>query len=343
MKKQNTLGDYINELEAEVKKQEELENNAELNEEVAMEEVEQEEVTSEEAEIEAAALDNKNKEEDKKTGRRLIAMVATLMAAVTAISCYLYKKEKNKKAEDEIIPQTTIEETTTTISMDNLGVTEELKDNNLEYGKTTGDVVAKDIVEKDGVNYKNQAAADKSNQVGQTKIDLQNGKLEVKPNGEVFEKETGYTVVDKQGNVVAEGSNEQDLLNDYITIDRNYYFKDGSLVFSKGELVPKAEFEKYKAYLTTEPKNVITNETTTKPVETTKAVTTTQPKAPITDELGGVKNADGTYTIEGLTYMDRATFEAFIIDENSRENFRIRDGVIYPMSVIREMDASKTR
>ena len=93
-------------------------------------------------------------------------------------------KNKNKTKAD----QTTT--TSTVFSIDNLGMEEEFPTNS-QYGNTTGDVKKENIVEKDGKYYADKESADKSDKVGQTKVDTQNGKLEVKPDGTVVEKETG--------------------------------------------------------------------------------------------------------------------------------------------------------
>ena len=285
----------------------------------------------------AGPIPVKKEQKRKKKNKKgiIIAAIALIMAAVTAISCYVFKKKKS--ADTEIVPSTTIE---SQVAFDDIGKELEQPENpNSQYGKTTGDVDPDKIVEKDGVIYVDQDSADKADQVGQTKIDLQNGKLEVKPNGEVHEKEPGYEVKDENGNTIETGSNESGIPDGYITLDRNYYYKDGSLAFSKGDIVDESEFNSLKHLLITDPKNAIKVEETTKPAETTKPVETTKPSTTQATEAisqDGKVNSNGTYTIYGVTYMDKATFEAFILDDNSSANFGYYNGVIYPVSVINQ-------
>lgn len=277
-------------------------------------------VTEENGNIENA-VNTKTEKKDKKKNK-LIALIALLLAGVTAIGVAIGFKNKNKTKAD----QTTT--TSTVFSIDNLGMEEEFPTNS-QYGNTTGDVKKENIVEKDGKYYADKESADKSDKVGQTKVDTQNGKLEVKPDGTVVEKETGSQ--DKDGNDID--------MSKYITLDKNYYYKDGSLAFKKGEKVDKEDFDRVKHLLITDPKQA--TETTTKP-ETTKPETTTKPEE-TTVSSQGVVNKDGTYTIFGVTYMDKATFEAFVLDPNSDVNFGFYNGVVYPKEVINEMTKGKTK
>ena len=271
----------------------------------------------------------KKEQKRKKKNKKgiIIAAIALIMAAVTAISCYVFKKKKS--VDTEIVPSTTVE---TQVGFEDIGKELEQPENpNSQYGKTTGDVDPDKIVEKDGVIYVDQDSADKADQVGQTKIDTQNGKLEVKDDG-VYEKDPGYEIKDNKGNTIETGSNESGIPNGYITLDRNYYYKDGSLAFSKGDIVDESEFNSLKHLLITDPKNAIKVEETTKP-------STTQATEAISQD--GKVNSNGTYTIYGVTYMDKATFEAFILDDNSSENFGYYNGVICPVSVINQKTNQK--
>ena len=97
------------------------------------------------------------------------------------------------------------------IDINDLGVAYEdptLETGKPEYGETTGNVNKDDIVEKDGINWKDKEAADNSDDVGKTEIDDKDGTLEVKPDGDVFEKEQDYEIKDADGNIKEEGSNE---------------------------------------------------------------------------------------------------------------------------------------
>ena len=123
----------------------------------------------------------------------------------------------------------------------------------------------------------------------------------------------------------------------YIYSDNTYYYGDGTVALEKGVLISKKDFEIIKKYCTT-----------TKPVVNTATENSsnnnqqpTQEQTQTVDE--GKVNVDGTYTIYGTTYMDKATFEAFLLDDNSNQNFGLYNGVIYPASVINEMNAQKSR
>ena len=195
----------------------------------------------------------------KKRKKILVRVIALILAGVTAVSCFFALKKKKDDTKD--IPNSI------TVSVDDIGV-EEIEG---VYGETTGNINKEDLVEKNGVIWKDQAAADKSNQVGKVVTDTKNDTLVVKPNGEVHEKEIGYEVKDNVGNVVASGSNEtgvpegyvydnnvgsyvaQEDANKFVTVDADYYDYNGDIIFIKGETVLKETFNKIKSQLTTTP------------------------------------------------------------------------------------------
>lgn len=253
---------------------------------------------------------------------------------------------------------------------------------NKQYGNVTGDIKKEELVstkDKNGntVIYKDQDAADKSSDVGKEVVDTQNGALEVQPDGTVVEKNEGFEVKDETGNVVASGSNESGIpdgyvydsvlnkyvkaedVGKYVIVEATYYDNSGNVVYNEGEIVLKETYEKIKKELTvTKPENTTTDKTvntntttdTNTDKETTntntpsdKETTNTETKNETVDSMGGVVNIDGTYTIYGTTYMDKATFEAFVLDENATLNFGYYNGVVYPKSVIDEMSKTKSK
>ena len=285
-------------------------------------------------------LDGKVEQENKiintkntnnKKQNKVTAIIALLLAGVTAIGCFVGFKNKKNKNNNEELTTTPIQ---TQFSIDNLGVEEEFPINS-QYGNTTGDVKKENIVEKDGIYYADKESADNAHKVGQTSIDTQNGKLEVKPDGTVVDKETGFEVKDENGEVVTKGDNEEDLLKDYIVLDRDYYYKDGTLAFKKGDIVNKKDFERVKKYLITDLKDVIKEETTTQVQQettTTKPETTTQPSTtqqPTQSSSQGVVNSNGTYTIYGVTYADKATFQAIALSDVDEIEVEVINGVIH--------------
>lgn len=338
-------------------------------------------------------MSNKNKfRKTRKQKRITVAVIAFLVALATAatgvIIGLLPKNRKNKSNSDKekviqtdkVVPEDTIDQLDV-LSLNELGVeldfpkAEETKGNNV-YKNPTGDVDINKIVEDDnGTIWADEEALSKSDEVGNTKIDDQNSSLEIRENGDIYEKETGYEIIDENNNVIDSGnldSNgvpdgyeydtgrneyvEEDELGKYIYSDTTFYFEDGEIAIKKGDLVSKETYEKAKKELyTTKPSistetgkieikepQIIVPETTIP--ETTTPETTTPETTPETntDSYGGVVNANGTYTVYGTTYMDKATFEAFIMDSNSSVNFGYYNGVIYPISVINEMTNQDT-
>lgn len=306
------------------------------------------------------ALKQEEIEQNKKITKQkglIIGILILLLSGIIGITSSIFprkKKDIDKTIKNSIETVDDIE--IDDISLADLGLEEEIVDTNDKiYGKTTGNVDKKEIVEKNGVIWKNKEAADKSNQVGKVQVDDKNGTLDVKPNGEVFEKEQGYEVKDQNGTVVDSGSNstgtpdgfkkdentgtlvKDEDYNKFTVVDADYYDKNGTLVYSKGEKVLKETLEKIKKdpnLTTVKPTtNSITNNTVTPPkVEET----TTE----IVQEEGTI-NKDGTYTIYGVTYMDKATFQAIMLSEQELETV-YKDGVIYLKSYVDEMNNQKT-
>ena len=296
---------------------------------------------------------------NKKKERKglFVAAWLILLAGITALTGALAFKKKNdlnNKPKDKIEKEIETDD----ISLADLGALEEIVNPNEKiYGETTGDVDKKQVVKKDGTIWKNQAAADKSNQVGKTTIDDKNGTLTVKPNGTVVEKDKNYEVKDETGKVTQSGTNESGIpsgyvwdkdLNAYVPAnevglyiyaDATYYNTKGDLVVNKGDKVLKTTLETIKKTCTTT--KAETNNTTTTTPSTDNTTNNNTEAETVIDE--GKINEDGTYTIYGVTYMDKATFEAILLEENNTENFGYYNGVIYPKSVINEMSAQNQK
>lgn len=276
----------------------------------------------------------KQAKKGKKTriGVVIAALILALSTATTGIIYHIIKKKNSNENDNNKKNNTAVE-----MSIGDLGNELDFpEDDTKKYGETTGNVNLTEIVEKDGVYYNNQESADKSNNVGKTTTDTKNGTLTVDSTGKVKDKTTGYEVVDENNNVIASGDNKEDLLEDYITLDKNYYYKDGTLAFEKGSQVSKEDFNKYKDYLITdlndkiEVEDEVIQETTKE--ETSNSVTAS-------DE--GVINADGTYTIFGLTFESKADYQQWVLQ--GYEGYAEVDGIMKSEESINEKQAQYTK
>jgi len=319
--------------------------------------------------LEAAKI-NKEKEaktKKQKSKKKKIVIVALILAGATLIGSLaagiakLFKKDNNK--DDLNKQQESIVLYEEEIGLDDLGIEEELSKEETEekeYGEVTGNINKDEIVEKDNILWKDEEAANKSDSVGKVTFDDQNGTLKKDESGDIVEKEEHFEVKDENGNQISTGSNEtgipdgyawDSIIQDYVKVedvgkyvyaDATYYNTYGEIVIQKGDIVLKTFLENAKTD---------TNITTIKPEVKPEVKPETQPETSkpenstdgVVDSYGGVINKDGTYTIYEVTYMDKATFEAFILDENSQENFGFYNNIIYPISVIEEMVQSKTK
>lgn len=287
------------------------------------------------------------KTKTKKSKKGLVAAIlALIMAGIVAVSCFIGFRKKNNNKENSNPTTTT---TTTTVSVDDLGMEEDLpkvENNDKVFGDTTGDIKKEDlVVDKDGTIWKDKAASDKKGDVGKVEIDDKKGQLEIKDDGKVTEKTTGYEVKDETGKTVAKGDNEEDLLKGYIELDKNYYFKDGTIAYKKGALVNKEQFDKVKHVLITDLKDVVKAEsTTTETVGTTttskqqtttttskQQTTTTTSKQQTTTTIDrGTINQDGTFTIAGITFINKETYEIVCSGDYNEEDLRYNeDGILY--------------
>lgn len=248
---------------------------------------------------------------NKKGNKKRAAIIAVLiMLALSAVGGLvyglLYKFGKNKNNDNKNITKTESTTDITTLDLADLGDELDFKDEKeqkkSQYGNTTGKADLDKIVEKNGKTYVDQNSANRTNEVGKTTTDTKNNTLVVKPNGTVVEKNEGYEVKDESGNLIESGNNVENMADNYITLDKYYYYKDGSLAFRKGEQVDKDEFNSLKHLLITDLKDVIDVEEET----TTKTEEIITPTIPSTD----LSNTNGTYVdIYGNTWIN---YEAYV-------------------------------
>ena len=165
--------------------------------------------------------------------------------------------------------------------------------------------------------------------------------------------------------------------NKFVYADANYYDSTGQLIYSKGELISKEDLELAKKFLTTtkatiapttKPTVASTTKATVAPTTkatvapTTKATvapTTKATVAPTTKATvaptakpketegtfipaQGTVNADGTYTIDGLTFESKADYEQWIIQ--GYEGYGVDlDGIMKPETEIKTNYNQKTK
>lgn len=252
-----------------------------------------------------------------KEKKRLILVVIAGSIAFSGIVIGCSKNKNNNKKTTNI----NVDSSVSTMSIDDMGIElETTKDTTSKYIESTGKVDTNKIVEKNNKVYVDQESADKSNKVGKTTIDTKNDTLEINSEGTVIEKETGYEIVDENNNVVASGNNEETLLEGYITLDRDYYYKDGTLAFPKGSIVNEEEFNRYKGYLVTNSYNAGNQQNNNTypstnqnqyPEQYPEQYPNSNYNTNITyDE--GIINMDGTYTIYGMTFESKADYQQWV-------------------------------
>ena len=228
----------------------------------------------------------------KKGNKRIAIIVAAMMLAFTSmIPLGLLNKKKNNNNKN--IPGTESTTNISTLDLNDLGNELDFKNEDEQkkdqYANPTGNADINKIVEKNGKVYVDQDSANKSGEVGKTTTDTKNDTLVEKPDGTVVEKNEGYEIKDENGNVIDSGNNVEDMTDNYITLDKDYYYKDGSIAFKKGDQVDKDEFNSLKHLLITNLEDAIDAEEETV-VKTEETVT------PSSTPNTGTTNLDGTYT-----------------------------------------------
>ena len=259
-----------------------------------------------------------------------IALIATAMfLALSPLMYYFGKKRNNDNNKNITKTESTTDITTLDLTDlgDELAFKDEKEQKKDQYGNTTGKADLDKIVEKNGKIYVDQNSANRTNEVGKTTTDTKDNTLVVKPDGTVVEKNEGYEIKDESGNVIDSGNNVEDMVNNFITLDRDYYYKDGSIAFRKGEQVDKDEFNNLKHLLITDLNDAIDveEETVTKSEQTT----TPSPNPDSSNTNGTYKDTYGNIWINyeayvnGMLDMDNVYTEADGIlryDANINEN-----------------------
>lgn len=311
-----------------------------------LEEIQNKRFEENQAKIEAK---NVKKEKNKKKRKGIIISATSLvLAALIAIGCHFGFKKKNNNNDIPKKPAIT--------TVEDLGLEEEFPkvEENKQYDNPTGNIDKDKLVEKDKVVYKDKEASDKSNQVGNKKTDLKDGNLQIDKDGDVVEKKPGYEVKDPEGDTIDKGETDNGIPKGYaydpvlkkivkenevgkfVYADNNYYSKtDGKQLCKKGDVVLKTSLENWKK----DP-----NVTTVKPsinTSSTTSSTTSSDTTSTTEKVDeGKVNADGTFTIAGVTFKDKATYQAIVLGQCNEEDLRYNEnGVIY----IKENTNSKIR
>lgn len=307
------------------------------------------------------------KEKTKKSKKFIVGMVALITAGAIALGAgiaHLTSIFKKKNNDVPTKPTTSI----SAMDLDDMGTELEFpQETTPTYGETTGNINVDDLTEKDGKIYKDKENADKSNNVGNEKVDTKNDTLIVE-DGKVKDPNEGYEIKNEQGEVIDQGDLNEDKLPDgfeynenidgifeeedntsnLVYADSDYYDKEGNLVLAKGDLVEKDRLEYAKKhYYTTKPVTQQSTETT-KPAESTKPAETTPATEPTTEatepQNEGVVNADGTYTIFGVTYADKATFEQIALsDLETLDMYLDENGVLHIKTEELENQLTKTK
>lgn len=319
---------------------------------------------------------NKNINDKPISFKGLIKSILALLLAlvITIVGYFIHKTNKKQNNNSYEKPKDSVSETSSNdnelsledkVSFDKIGHMVDFfnpeKNDKKEFGEIIEGafVVDQIVIDDEDTNWIDEEAFENKDKVGNEEFNNQDNTLEKDEDGDIVEKEENFEIKDKNGNEVSTGSNESGKPDDYVYdeeldkevtkedvnkfvyVDANYYDKNtGELLYQKGETILKETFEKIKND---------SNLTITKPVLETEEVKpeesrpeNSNPSDDKVDSYGGIINKDGTYTIYGVLYMDKATFESFILDENSQENFGFYNNIIYPVSVIEEMIQTKS-
>lgn len=296
-----------------------------------------------------AARNRKGKIKKSKTKKKILAIISGALAFVSIGGIFIANRSKrknnNQNDNDIKVVQTSDTLDSNKVALDaldiDLSIPEDKKvSSDKLYTNPTGNVNVNTIKEdSNGTIWTNEEAHTKKDQIG-TKIEDKKGTLIVNPTGEVYEKETGYEIKDESGNTIESGEINDGIPAGYVWDSaRGEYVKEdevGKYVYNKlGELVsvddpsvtnPDILDDNNETKIEEDTSNTINDDETSNEIESPSN----------NDNYGGTINSDGTYTIYGTTYMDKATFEAFILgDEN---DFGYLNGIIYPKSYLNEIN-----
>ena len=272
-----------------------------------------------------------------------VALTAAGVIVVTSGIAGIVRLFKNKKNNE--VPKTP---DNSIVQIDDMGTELEFpkEDNTSKFGNTTGNINVDEIVEKNGKLYVNKDSADKSDKKGTSSFDNKNNTL-IEEDGKIKEKTEGIEIIDKNGNVIVKDDLDKNGIPDgyawdsvlkkyvleeevgkYVYADATYYFEDGSIALNKGEVVAKETLEKAKKYLTTTKKTSSSSNTNTSSTTTSSTDTSSKEETSSTATNEGKVNADGTYTIFGLTFRTKADFEQWVLQ--GYEGYAEADGIMMP-------------
>ena len=281
----------------------------------------------------------------------MITIIAFL-AACGGNSNNANKKETTKN------PETT----TSLVDLSDLG--KELKskkDTKSKGNNTTG------YVGSTGKVYVDEESAKNASKVGNSTVDTKGGKLTVYPNGKVFEQEIGYEIKDEKGNVTDKGNLngsgipshyawdsvlgkyvKESEVGKYVYCDATYYDDNGNIAIKKGDIVSKETLANAKKYFSTTKPSQKQEETQVETQPETQAPTTSNTTTSNSSSSTinsssnsdqGVVNADGTYTIDGMTYLSQADYQQCIID--GFEGYAVINGVVQPEENVKQYQYTK--
>lgn len=344
----------------------------------------------------------------KKTSKKDLIIVLTAIGLIIAmpITFFIVCKKKiseklNSKTETTEVLEPTQEDINelSAKALDEMGVKlEQDPTEKLEYANPTGDVKVENIVEdSNGTLWVDEEAKDKSEDIGKEVYDDQDGNLVIEPDGTVKNPEVDYEIKDEDGNIIDEGTFDEDTEKtpDGDPIPDGFdYNEDADKVVEdtpenenlfidpEGNVWENEEaYKKYQENLKTDGETVETEveifdepiyptdisepteepiigsieesssqlESTTEPMieetitEPTEPVTETviESTEPVTESkeqmLEGVINQDGTYTIDGVTFLTKDDFYQCIMEPESY-GMDI-DGIIKPIAEIEKQNS----
>lgn len=287
------------------------------------------------------------KEKTKKSKKFIVGMIALVTAGVIALSSGVAVLVNYFKKKNNDVPKTP---NNSIVQIDDMGAELEFPENNTsKYGNTTGDINVDEIVEKNGKFYVDKDSADKSDKKGTSSFDNKNNTL-IEEDGKIKEKTEDYEIKDDKGNTVQKGELDDDGIPDgyawdpvlkkyvpesevgkYVYADATYYDEEGTVIINKGDVVAKETLEKAKKYLTTTKKTNSSSNTTTSSTTTSSATDTSsknETSSTTTTSNEGKVNANGTYTIFGLTFESKADYEQWVLQ--GYEGYAEADGIMMP-------------
>lgn len=316
--------------------------------------------------LDKTKTNNKKKKKGIIAAAIAVAMAGVMAVTGLIVGSKLKKKDDDFKPGNSITD--IADDKIDTASLDSIGEQLPTEAKKSEYTKVSGDFNIEDVVRgADGYLYVDEESARNASKSGSVSIDTKGGTLTVDDSGKVYTQSEGYVIVDSNGNVIesGEGTPSIDEGIDYVECPNNYYDDEGTLVHSVGEFITPEELELCKTYYhTTKPtpgeydkveeeiiyengyseKDIKDDSSAIGSKETTSLVgsdyieqeETKAEEEKIEEQKDsnissneGIINADGTYTIYGVTYLSYADYQQYII--NGGEGYGYIDGMIQPI------------